>query len=853
MEFIEYLRHCPPGEPFYDVVEPTADAEFSHGAATPMPADWRRDDNADWIIFNAPVERVQRQGWKIHVSATTENAARVLATVWDYCVAHRVSFKYLRSETVLRRRNGKYADRGSAGKFATLYPGDDEQLEKILNELGDLLDGERGPHILSDLRWRSGPLYVRYGAFVERTIQNEYGETVYCVEDPDGNLVPDVRGPSFRPPPWAELPGCLTEALAARNRGTLRDFPFRATKAFHFSNGGGVYYATDTRSGEVVVLKEARPLAGLDQDGRDAVARLEREHWAMDRLAGLPWIPRVIDYRIGHEHYFLAREHVEGEPLGREIARRNPLLRPDRSAADFAVYTEWALNILRQAEEAVTAMHERGVVFGDLHPANILVRADDSIAFIDLEGATEADQNQVQVMAAPGFVAPPGYTGAQVDRFGLGCIRLALFCPMTALLPWGADKMAQLLDLVTTYFPVPADFADQVRHDLGPAPHWNDLVAQPADRPPLDWPEPGPAAWPELRAAIADGIAVTATPERTDRLFPGDIAQFHLPGGGAAFAHGAAGVLWSLAEAGVDVPEEQVDWLARRSREGSVTRPGFYDGLSGVAYALDRLGRTAEALETLERAASIPLDRVPGIGLYSGLAGAGLTLRHFGRDCGAVTELLIERLPLKSEGPPPGLMHGASGAALLLLRLYADSRDPALLRHAEAALRRDLAVMGAGTGVPAPIGAPWREPVLELGGAGVAMVLRLLIEHYPDPELLEVLDDLRRALGDHVVTGAGLFAGRAGVMLALARLGERPDSPRLARHLKHLAWHAVPRDGRVAFIGEQALRLSADLATGSAGVLLGLHTALGGGTGLPFLEPAATRHDTCTTTQQEIR
>ncbi|MFI7133476.1 class III lanthionine synthetase LanKC [Nonomuraea sp. NPDC050153] len=845
MEFIQYLQHCPQGMPFYDVVGPAAAAGFSRAGA-PAPPGWRRTENSDWIILNAPVERIQRQGWKIHASATPENAETVLGEVWDYCVAHRVSFKFLRSESVLRRRNGKYGDRGSAGKFVTVYPGDDQQLEKILNELGDLLDGERGPHILSDLRWRSGPLYVRYGGFVERTIQNEFGETVHCIEDPQGRLVPDVRGPAFRPPPWVELPDCLAEPLAARNRGTLDDFPFRATKAFHFSNGGGVYYATDTRSGEVVVLKEARPLAGLDQDGRDAVTRLERERWALDRLAGLPWFPRLIDYRIGHEHYFLAREYVEGEPLGREIARRNPLLRADRSPADFAAYTEWALRILGQVEEAVAAMHGRGVVFGDLHPANILVRADDTIAFIDLEAATEADANLVQAMAAPGFVAPPAYTGVEVDRYGLGCIRLAVFCPMTSLLPWGADKFAQLLDMITTYFPVPSGYAEQIRRDLGPAPHWTDLVGQPADRPPLAWPEPGPAAWPELRAAVAGGIAASATPGRADRLFPGDVAQFLTPGGGVAFAHGAAGVLWALGRTGAQVPDEHVDWLVTRTRELSEARPGFYDGLYGIAYALDRLGRAEEALEVLDRAAEIPLDRVPGIGLFSGLAGAGLALHHFGRDCGAVTERLVERLSAQPQGPSaPGLMHGASGAALLLVRLFERTRDPALLAHAEAALRRDLAVMGVGSDAPAPIGAPWREPVLAMGGAGVAMVLRLLTGHYPDPDLIEALDDLRRATGDHVVTGAGLFTGRAGAMLALAGLGEPSYSPRLARHMEHLAWHAVPHDGHVAFIGEQALRLSADLATGAAGVLLALGAALNGGPGLPFLD------DTCTSTQRE--
>lgn len=846
MHFIQYLNYCPPGVPFYDVVDTGVMVEFPLAKADAPPG-WIRGENAEWIIFTAPAEGTPRQGWKIHVSATPDNAEKVLEVVWQYCVPREVNFKFLRSVSVLHRRNGKYGDRGSTGKFVTIYPRDEQQLEQVLNELGDLLEGERGPYILSDLRWRSGPLFVRYGAFVEQTIQNELGETVYCVEDPDGRLVPDVRGPAFRPPEWAKLPACLEEALAARNTGTLTDFPFRATKAFHFSNGGGVYYATDTRSGEAVVLKEARPLAGLDQEGRDAVARLEREHWALDRLDGLPWVPKVIDYRIGHEHYFLAREYVEGQPLAREVARRNPLLQDRRTAADFAAYTEWALQILRQVEQAVAAMHERGVVFGDLHPANILVRPDDTVAFIDLEAATEADHNLVQPMAAPGFVAPPSYTGTAVDRYCLGCIRLAIFLPMTALLSWGPGKAGQIIEVISEYFPVPADFVAQVRRDLGPEPHSSVLVGLTAQQDLLTWPEPGPAAWEELRAAIGDGILAGATPGRTDRLFPGDIAQFLTPGGGLNLAHGAAGVLWALDQAGTEVPAEHVQWLVDRTRGQADALPGLYDGLSGIAYALDRLGRVEEAREVIDRVTGLPAERVPGTGLHSGLAGVGLTLLHFARrtgdsalreKAGAIAERIVARPPAGPQGPPaPGLMNGAAGTALFLLRMYEETQDPELLRHAEIAVRRDLAAMGVGAPVPPPIGAPWRDPVVAGGSAGVAMVLHTLVEHRPDPALIQVRDALGQAVRDHVVSGSGLFNGRAGVLLALRHLGERPDSAPVTRQLADLAWHAVPYRGHLTFIGEQSLRLSADLATGAAGVLFALHAVLAGsGSGLPFLE-----------------
>ena len=63
-------------------------------------------------------------------------------------------------------------------------------------------------------------------------------------------------------------------------------------------------------SGTGVLLKEARPLAGIDGVGEDAVARLERERWALELLADLPEMPRLIDFRKGHEHFFLIREDV---------------------------------------------------------------------------------------------------------------------------------------------------------------------------------------------------------------------------------------------------------------------------------------------------------------------------------------------------------------------------------------------------------------------------------------------------------------------------------------------------------------------------------------------------------------
>jgi hypothetical protein len=53
-------------------------------------------------------------------------------------------------------------------------------------------------------------------------------------------------------------------------------------------------------------------------------------------------------------------------------------------------------------------------------------------------------------------------------------------------------------------------------------------------------------------------------------------------------------------------------------------------------------------------------------------------------------------------------------------------------------------------------------------------------------------------------------------------------------HLSRLAWYAVPFHGGMAFPGNQLLRLSMDVNTGGAGVLLALAATLDGSAVLPF-------------------
>src|SRR5688500_11965944 len=416
----DYEAFCMADPVFYD--NPGSEQASDSYALTRRDAPhlWAKLVKGDWVALAPEDHDLPSQGWKVHISGRLDNAERILETTCSYCVRRHLPFKFLRSPRVVLARNAKYAGRGGSGKLVTIYPRDDEELRSVCEDLDAALAGEPGPYILSDLRWGAGPVHVRYGGFTPRYCPDEQGLSVLAIEDADGRLVPDVRGPVFAVPPWVTPPACLAPHLAARNATTLTGLPFTVEQALHFSNGGGAYVGTDRRTGEKVVLKEARPHAGLSGDGTDAVTRLRRERDALQRLHGLPHVPRLVDYAAVGEHEFLVMEHVEGEPLNAELSRRCPVLGATTTADAPAAHATWARATHRAVAEAIAAIHDRGIVYGDLHLFNVLVRPDGRICLIDFEVADQVGADR-PTLGAVGYVAPPDRSGFDLDLYALAC------------------------------------------------------------------------------------------------------------------------------------------------------------------------------------------------------------------------------------------------------------------------------------------------------------------------------------------------------------------------------------------------------------------------------------------------
>ncbi|MFG2682493.1 class III lanthionine synthetase LanKC [Streptomyces sp. NPDC048392] len=849
-----YAVYCDADPSFYDAPHRTASRAGAGrsryaAASAPLPQGWQRNESGDWLALRPVDADLPAQGWKIHVSACLDNAESVLDRVWRHCVAGGTAFKFVPSRYLLHQRNAKYADRAGSGKFITVYPADEAEFERLAGELSGLLAGEPGPHILSDLRIGDGPVHVRYGGFTRRNCYDADGELRPAVTGPDGVLVPDLRGPVFRVPDWVSPPAFLRPHLDARSAVTVTGLPYTIESALHFSNGGGVYLARDSRTGERVVLKEARPHAGLAADGADAVTRLHRERRALEQLSGLDCTPEALDHLTLGEHHFLVLEYIDGKPLNTFFARRHPLIEADPGERRLAEYTAWALDVHARVERAVEDVHARGVVFNDLHLFNIMIRDDDSVALLDFEAAHRVDEPGRQTVANPGFVAPSDRRGVAVDRYALACLRLALFLPLTSLLAVDRRKAAHLADVVADHFPVDRAFLDAAvdeitRVDGAPA----------APRPAGPVAPVRPDDWPHSRDSMAEAVRASATPSRTDRLFPGDIAQFATAGGGLAFAHGAAGVLYALAESGAGRDEDGEQWLLERTKQPPSGMPlGFHDGLAGIAWTLDRLGHRDRALDLTELLLDQPFDQL-GPDLHSGTAGLGLALDSLAATTqeAALHAAAVRCVELAADGPPAGrerpgrarggLLHGAAGRALLFLRRYERTGDAALLDLARDALRQDLARCVRGAGGALQVDEGWRTmPYLGAGSVGIGMVLDDYLAHREDEEFAGARNEIVAAAQAMFYAQPGLYRGVAGMVLYLGRTtapapGTGPQAVR--RQLDALSWHAMSYRDRLAFPGEQMMRLSMDLSTGTAGCLLAVASVLGDTpAGLPFLPP----------------
>jgi serine/threonine-protein kinase len=205
--------------------------------------------------------------------------------------------------------------------------------------------------------------------------------------------------------------------------GTLLGDTYRIVRRIGSGGMGEVYEATHERLAHRYAVKFLHP--GV-REHPEALRRFMREAQVTSRLRH-PGIVSVVDFNtLPSGVAYLVMEYLEGEPLGKILARTGPM--PVSRVVD----------ITDQLCSALTAAHLQGVVHRDMHPQNVFVMPgsggqSERIKILDFGISKIASVSQkitgmAAVMGTPQYMSPEQAEGkteeldAASDQFSLAAM-----------------------------------------------------------------------------------------------------------------------------------------------------------------------------------------------------------------------------------------------------------------------------------------------------------------------------------------------------------------------------------------------------------------------------------------------
>jgi len=835
-------------------------SDFHDLVAARLPDDWWIQRSGIWFHCGSASNTVPEQGWKIHVSATVDDARetlnRVLAVL---CQRLDTNFKLALDSYLLSLLNGKNWSRGGAGKFITVYPKDNRCFLELIEELHKATLGQRGPYILSDQQYeKDSVVFYRYGGMLQRHALNISGEKVALLTGPNGSDVLDRRLPFPVTPDWVEpLLRTIQNEKNSDEPMTLQNGRYQIADVLGVSNAGGVYRALDQKTGKQVVVKEARQHISSPGGDCNAVELLQKEHRLLTLLAQSGISPQPYDLFEEWQHWFLVEEFIDGISLARHVAEHSILLRTRPSPADFDLWFEKFHSLFRNLAHLVGILREHGIVFGDLSPNNILLTPGSELKLIDFEGACQVGVDAPINLYTPGFGSPNQVNGGlgthEDDSYALGALICFCLFPLNGLLNLYPDARHNLLRNIQKDGQIPSAIVKLILKLLSSDPSQRPSSSKiknvlssflSCDRR-LDRDQETSIDYQAVIDGIQDHIQDTATYSRKDRLFPADPKLFST--NPLSLAYGAGGVAFALKQISNLVPEKAATWILQHEVTNDDYPPGLYVGSSGIAWCLLEIGFQHEAEKIFRRTLSHPL-RDKAADIFYGLAGWGMTSLRFFRQTqdeeylhhakeAAVT--LLEKSVRNQRGRywkvnnevRLGLAHGASGVALFLLYLYLETGDSSFLTAGQEALEFDLSFATATKdgGLSWPRSAESRSPLYpywRFGSAGIGRVVLRFYRALKNQDYLATLERIFIECDRKYAVFPGQFMGLSGLgefSLDLYNLlGEDRFLRAAEKAIRGIMLFRVERNG-IAFPGDQLARLSCDYGTGSAGVGLFLN------------------------------
>ena len=799
-----------------------------------LPKGWSIINGDYWTNYRSKNHVIDNQGWKIHISATPSTLSTCIDVASRLCFQLGIPFKHIRSFRIYDIQNDKAAPRSGSGKCVTIYPRANE-FDILIDRLEAELGGLPGPYILSDIRWKSGPLYIRFGGFKKiKRINLIDNSTEYCITNPDGELELDERTVHPVIPGWVHKLSSIEKNISESDEVDAV-LPWNVERAKHISNSGGVYLAHPIHGDKSslppdFIIKEARPFTAYDEKGQDAVIRLHHEYSVMNELANTRICPEPYAFTHVWEHSYIIMENIEGDTLKHISVFKNPLLSSKSEKKDIKKYSEFLLDIFDQLLTTLDIVHDKGYLFGDLTPDNIVVQSNGKVRLIDWETTTRITEANSK-LGKPGFVAPRYIGGPQRDVWAAAASILNCIEPYAEILEINPQKVdGWLMDLL--------------RND-----QWHALAKK--LRVNLHLKNQTSTSIDFFMSSTNDSrrermIAGILAAKKDQGYFPGDVQQFQ--GQGIySLEYGATGVAAALYYKDKELAKEVITEASAGSLQSLNKKQSIQDwsifpqlgglylwemkvGITSPQKILDYLGKVIES-------SSITEVNSLGWNLEYGASGVALIVieanlqlgrhkselaEHLLNDC--VSKVLVAS---KTGKCPVGLLNGPTGVSYVCYRMWILTGTKSWLDKAEELLNIDLEQLDdSNNGLLMPLNKGSKKlliPYLGSGSVGVGLVAGLLNRFKGKGKYLNVMEKIAETALTPTIVYSGLFNGRAGLALYVGTMAAQNgfiEKSFYKQMLKKCQMHEVSYGHGLLHVGDGLSRLSTDLATGTAGILL---------------------------------